>query len=241
MCSAVLVLSLVAAMDPVRIGIAALLISRPRPMLNLLAFWLGGMAAGIAAPLVVLFFLRDFTLSVMRVMVSAVSSPIVAHIQVAIGVVAVPITALIVARVWARPRAPVPAGGEASVLVREQKTPTGSNPLSIRGQLESGSLVMAFVAGLALATPPVEYLAAIIAILASGAAAAAQVGAALIFTLVAFTVVEVPLISYLATGAKTLAVVQRLNDWISARRRAIPAVVVGTVGVLLVVTGMGKL
>jgi hypothetical protein len=209
-------------------------------MLNLLAFWLGGMAAGIAAPLVVLFLLRDFTLSVMRVMVSAVSSPIVAHIQVAIGV-AVPITTLIAARVWARPRAPVPAGAEASVLVREPKTPTGSSPRSIRGQLEGGSLVMAFVAGLALATPPVEYLAAIIAILASGAAAAAQVGAALIFTLVAFTVVEVPLISYLATPAKTLAVVQRLNDWISARRRAIPVVVVGALGVLLVVTGMGKL
>jgi hypothetical protein len=240
-CSAVLVLSLVAAMDPVRIGIAALLISRPRPMLNLLAFWLGGMAAGIAAPLVVLFFLRDFTLSVMRVMVSAVSSPIVAHIQVAIGVAAVPITALIAARVGARPRAPVPAGGEASVLLREPKTPTGSSPLSIRGQLESGSLVMAFVAGLALATPPVEYLAAIIAILASGAAAAGQVGAALIFTLVAFTVVEVPLISYLATPAKTLAVVQRLNHWISAHRPAIPAVIVGALGVLLVVTGMGKL
>ena len=240
MCSAVLVLSLVAAMDPVRIGIAALLISRPRPMLNLLAFWLGGMAAGIAAPLVVLFFLRDFTLSVMRVMVSAASSPIVAHIQVAIGL-AVPIAALIAARVWARPRAPRPAGGEASVLVRKPKTPTGSSPLSIRVQLEGGSLAMAFVAGLALATPPVEYLAAIIAILASGAAAAAQVGAALTFTLVAFTVVEVPLISYLATPAKTLAVVQRLNDWISARSSAIPAVVVGALGVLLVVTGMGKL
>jgi Sap, sulfolipid-1-addressing protein len=239
-CSAVLVLSLVAAMDPVRIGIAALLISRPRPMLHLLAFWLGGMAASSAAALVVLFFLRDFTLSVMRVIVSAVSSPIVAHIQVAIGV-AVPIAALIAARVWVRPRAPRPAGGEASVLVREPNTPTGASRLSIRGQLEAGSLVMAFVAGLALATPPVEYLAATIAILASGATAAAQVGAALIFTLVAFTVVEVPLISYLATPAKTLAVVQRLNDWISARRRAIPAVVVGALGVLLVVTGLGKL
>jgi Sap, sulfolipid-1-addressing protein len=239
-CSAAFVLSLVAAMDPVRIGIAALLISRPRPMVNLLAFWLGGMAAGIAAPLVVLLFLRDFTLSVMRVMVSAVSSPIVAHIQVAIGVVVVPIAALIAARVWVRPRAPRPAGGEASVLVREPKAPTGSGRLSIRGKLEGGSVVMAFVAGLALATPPVEYLAALIAILASGATAAAQVGAALIFTLVAFTVVEVPLISYLATPAKTLAVVQRLNDRISARRPAIPAVVVGALGVLLVVTGMGK-
>jgi hypothetical protein len=172
-------------------------------------------------------------------MVSAVSSPIVAHIQVAIGV-AVPIAALIAARVCARPRAPVPVGAEASVLVREPKIPTGSNPLSIRGQVEGGSLVMAFVAGLALATPPVEYLAAIIAILASGATAAAQVGAAFIFTLVAFTVVEVPLISYLATPAKTLAAVQRLNDWISARRRAVPVVVGGALGVLLVLTGTGK-
>ena len=60
------------------------------------------------------------------------------------------------------------------------------------------------------------------------------------FTLVAFTVVEVPLISYLATPAKTLAVVQRLNVWISARRQAIPAVLIGVVGALLMVTGMGK-
>ena len=49
MCSAVFVLSLLVAMDPVRIGITALLLSRPRPMLNLFVFWLGGMAAGIDA------------------------------------------------------------------------------------------------------------------------------------------------------------------------------------------------
>ena len=89
MTSAVLVLSVVAAIDPVRIGIVALLISRPRPMVSLLAFWLGGMAAGIAVALVVLFFLRDFTLSVMQAAVSAASSPSVAHIQVALGVLVV--------------------------------------------------------------------------------------------------------------------------------------------------------
>ena len=237
MCSAVLVLSALVALDPVRIGIVALLISRPRPMLNLFAFWLGGMVAGMTVALVVLLFLRELSLSVMRVVVSAVSSPIVAQIQVAVGVLA----ALIAARFWARQRAPVPVtGGEPSVLVLEPNTPTGSSRLSIRGQLEGGSLMVAFVAGLVLATPPVEYLAAMIAILASGATAAEQVGAALMFTLVAFTVAEVPLISYLATPAKTLAVVRRLNEWISARRQAIPAVIVGAIGVLLVVTGMGN-
>ena len=237
MCSAVFVLSLLVALDPVRIGIVALVISRPRPMRNLLAFWLGGMVAGMSVALVVLLFLRDFTLPLMHKVVSAMSTPVAAQTQVAIGVLAVSSATLI----WARQREPIPAtGGEAAVAVLRPNTSTGSGRLSIRGQLEGGSPVVAFVAGLALATPPVEYLAAMIAILASGAPAAEQVGAALMFTIVAFTVAEVPLVSYLATPAKTLAVVQRLNDWMNERRHAIPAVVVGACGVLLVATAIGK-
>ena len=238
MCSAVLVLSLVVAMDPVRIGITALLMSRPRPMLNLFAFWLGGMVAGIGTALVVLLFLRDFTLSLMREVDSAITSQTVAYVQVAIGVLAL----LAAARLWARQHAlvPVTSGGEPTDLALEPKTPAGYRGLSIRGHLEDGSVVVAFVAGLALATPPVEYLAAMVAILTSGATAAEQFGAALMFAVVAFTVVEVPLVTYLATPAKTLAVVQRVNAWISARRHAIPTIVVGAIGVLLLVTGMGN-
>jgi Sap, sulfolipid-1-addressing protein len=218
MSSAVLVLSVLVAMDPVRIGITALLISRPRPMLNLFAIWLGGMASGIAAALVVLIFLRDLALSLMREVGSASSSSTVAYIHVSIGVLAV----LTAARLWARQHAPVPvAGGDSSVLVLEPKTATRSSRLSIRGHLDGESLVVPFVAGLALATPPVEYLAAMVAILASGASVAEQLGAAQFFTVVAFTAVEVPLITYLAMPAKTLAVVQRLNEWISDRRHAI--------------------
>ncbi len=241
MCSAVLVLSLLAAIDPVRIGITALLISRPRPMLNLLAFWLGGMAAGIGVAFAVLLWLREFTLSVMRAAVSAASGPTVIYLQVAIGVLAVSLAALLVVRFRTRQRARLPmTGGESSVLLQERNTSTGSSRLSIRGRLEGGSFVAAFVAGVALATPPVEYMAAIIAIVASEPTAAAQVGAALMFTLVAFTVVEVPLVTYLTTPAQTLAVLRRLNAWISERRQAIPAVVVGAIGCLLLVTGVGK-
>jgi hypothetical protein len=237
MWSAVLIVSLVVAMDPVRIGITALLLSRARPVLNLFVFWLGGIAAGIAVAILVLLWQRDFALSVMRVLVSAVSGPTVAHIQVAVGVLAV----VVAARMWARQRAPVSVtGDETLVAALQQNTSTRTNRLSISDRLQSGSLAVAFVAGLALATPPVEYLAALITILASTATTSAQVGAALMFTLVAFTVVEVPLISYLTTPAKTLAVVQRLNDWASAHRQAIPAVVIGAVGVVLMVTGMGN-
>jgi Sap, sulfolipid-1-addressing protein len=239
--SAVLVLSVLVALDPVRIGIVALLISRPKPMFSLLSFWLGGMVAGMSVALVVLLFLRDFTLPLMREVISVVSSPIVAQMQVAIGVLAVSSAVLVWVRSWSRQREPLPAtGGDASVLMLEPNRSTGSGRLSIRGRLEGGSPAVAFVAGLALATPPVEYLAAMIAILATGATAAEQVGAALMFTLIAFTVAEVPLVSYLAAPTKTLAVLHRLNGWISARRQAIPLAVVGACGLLLVATAVGK-
>jgi hypothetical protein len=235
------VLSLLAAIDPVRIALTALFISRPRPMLNLLVFWLGGMVEAIAVALVVLVTFRDFTLSVMRAVVSATSSPIVIYIQVVIGVLAVSFAARIVARFWPRQRAPMPVTkGRSAVLVLEPDTSTGSGRPSMRGALEGRPLMLAFAAGLALATPPVEYMAAIIAIVASEPNAPAQVGAALIFTLIAFTVVEVPLITYLATPTHTLAVVRRLNDWISARRQAIPAFVVGAIGFLLLLSGVGR-
>jgi hypothetical protein len=238
MCGAVFVLSVLVALDPVRIGIVALLISRPRLMRNLFAFWLGGMVAGITVAVVVLLFLRDVTLPLMQDVVSAMSSPVAAQTQVAIGVLLVSSGALI----WARQREPASAtGGEAAVAVLRPHTSTGSGRLSLRGQLEGGSPVAAFVTGLALATPPVEYLAAMIAILASGAPPGEQFGAALMFTLIAFTVVEVPLVGYLAAPAKTLAVVQRLNDWINEWRHTIPAVVIGACGFLLVATAIGKI
>ncbi len=241
MCSAVIALSLLAAIDPVRIGITALLISRPRPMLHLLAFWVGGLSAGTVAAVGALLFLRDLMLSVDTAVVSATSSHSAAYLQFAIGVLAVSLAALMLARLGARQRTAVPVtGGESAVLLLEPNAPTRPSRSSIRGRLEGGSLAVAFVAGVALATPPVEYMAAIIAIMTSEPTATAQVGAALMFTVVAFTVVEVPLITYLTAPAQTLAVVRRLNDWISKRRQANPAIVVGAIGCLLVVSGLGK-
>jgi hypothetical protein len=42
MWGSVLVLALLAALNPVRLGLALLVISRPRPVQNLLAYWVGG-------------------------------------------------------------------------------------------------------------------------------------------------------------------------------------------------------
>jgi hypothetical protein len=237
----VLFFAALAATDPIRLGIAVLLVSRPRPILNLFAFWLGGMVTSVVAALAVVLVLRDFTMSLSRVVLSAVTNPAVAQIQIAVGLLVLPIAALIASRVSFRQHAAVPelVGAPAGLGV-EANTATAMSRLSIRARLDSGSPGVAFVAGLGSATPPVEYLAAIVAILASGAAAGTQISAAMLFTVVAFAVAEIPLVSYLATPGKTQVVMMRVHGWMRARRRPILALIVAAMGIFLVVTGVSN-
>jgi hypothetical protein len=71
------------------------LISIPRPLVNLRAFWVGGMATAGAVALAVLVLLRDFGLSVVRGVASLEASSTVRHNQIAVGVLALLIAALI--------------------------------------------------------------------------------------------------------------------------------------------------
>ena len=58
------------------------------------------------------------------------------------------------------------------------------------------------------------------------------------FLVVMLAVVEVPLVSYLVTPAKTQAVMLQLHNWVGARRRQILAVILAVVGALLVANGV---
>lgn len=67
----VLLLGLGMAIDPARLGLAVVMLSRRRPMLNLFAFWVGGMVAGVGIALAVLVFMRDVALAAIQGVVSA--------------------------------------------------------------------------------------------------------------------------------------------------------------------------
>ncbi|MBV9352769.1 MAG: GAP family protein [Mycobacterium sp.] len=250
----VLLFALSAAQDPVRIGVMALLIARPRPMHNLLAYWLGLMATGYGAALAALFGLHDFLSPVARVMTSVARHPAVPPTQIALGVVVISTAAMLAVRSSPRqvahaavPGAATP-GGDPSPMMLQPNTPTGFSRMSLsswsgllQSMVEGRSLRMAFVAGLCTSTQVIECGAAMIAIIASGAAAGTQVSAALLFTLVAFAIVEVPLVSCLVAPAKTQVVVMRLHDWLRAHRRPISLLVLGMVGVFMLVSGVGKM
>jgi Sap, sulfolipid-1-addressing protein len=238
----VLALALVMAPDPARLAIVALLISRPRPLVNLLVFWLGGMATGTTIALGSVILLRDLALVVTRHVASTVESLQSGSVEIVVGVLALLIAALLSMRLRLH-RAPVPiTTGNAAVLVSEPSTETALSRLSARARsaLVGGCLWVPFVAGLGSAAPHVEYQVAIAAILTSGASMATQVSAAMMFTIVVLAIVEIPLVSYLVTPARTHAVMLHAHDWMRAHRRQLLPAIAAVTGVFLLTSGIGS-
>ncbi|MGJ6127002.1 GAP family protein [Mycolicibacterium sp. Y3] len=121
-----------------------------------------------------------------------------------------------------------------AVIPGKTRTP----PAWMTRLLEGESLWVAGTAGLGIALPSVDYLAALAVIAASGIGTSAQLGALVLFNGVAFALVEIPLIAYLVAPAKTSAVMTALNDWIRARRRREVAGLLTVVGAALLLAGL---
>lgn len=251
-------------LNPVRIGIVLLVLSRPRPVANVLVYWLGCLTASVVyllIPLTVLHvtpafasFTKDLTTP------GTVAYSIVGHIEIGIGVLALLVAALMAVRFSVRRRVPLPApGGNTSTPVLDSKPPTAISRLlgrapdaateggsairrllgRIRNAWENESLWVALLIGVAVA-PSLEVLLLVIAIiLASGAAMATQVSAAIAFVVLTLAVEEVILASYLVTPGKTQVLVQRLHDWGLAHQRKILVAVIAVMGVSLAAHGMG--
>ena len=128
------------------------------------------------------------------------------------------------------------AGG-LPVVIREIGASLHKNALTVNGR----SLWVSGVAGLGMALPSVDYLAALAVILASGAAPMTQAGALLMFNVVAFALVEAPLLAYLLAPDKTRALMTALHEWIRSRSpRAVAALLAG-LGCVLLAVGLAGL
>jgi hypothetical protein len=110
-----------------------------------------------------------------------------------------------------------------------------------RRLLHGRSLWVAGVAGLGIALPSVDYLAALAAIVASRTAAMTQFGALLMFHVVAFALVEIPLLAHLLAPQQTRAWMVALQIWIRSRRRVEVASLLAAAGCVLVFAGMRSL
>jgi hypothetical protein len=230
----ILVMAAAVSFEPVRIGLTVMMLNRPRPMLQLLAFLCGGFAMGVSVGLVVLFILRQ--------RLSASTNFTVPKVQIVIGLLALTVAGLLATNTSARQfqrgtRIGAGVGSDAGMVLVE---PTAVGKLSTRARhlLQGRSLWVAGVVGLGIALPSVDYLAALAVILASGAPPAAQAGALLTFNAVAFSLVEIPLIGYLAAPDKTRALMTALHQWIRSRRRREVAALLALAGCFMLVLGL---
>jgi hypothetical protein len=146
MWSSVLGLSLLAALNLVRLGFTLLVISRPRPVRNLLAFCAGCLTGAIPVvviPLILLHATTMFTSFTQGSTIPATNSTI-RHVQFGMGVLALLTSALIAVRTLTRrrrraqllsrgaPRGRRRKSGATSTLVLDLDTPTANSRLRSR-------------------------------------------------------------------------------------------------------------
>ncbi|MBX9641971.1 MAG: GAP family protein [Mycobacteriaceae bacterium] len=225
----ILVMALAVSLEPFRIGMTVLMLNRPRPVLQLCAFLCGGFVMGITVGLVVIFVFRRRLVASTHLTLPTV--------QVLIGGLAVAVAALLAVRVAAdRFR----RGRPDVVDVVPPETRAQRVQVWFRQLLTGRQLWVAALAGLAIALPSVDYLAALAVILASGAAAADQVGALLLYNVVAFALVEVSLLAYLLAPGTTRRSLTALNNWVGSRRRLEVVGLLLVVGVVLIGAGFAN-
>ena len=203
-----LVMAAAVSLEPFRIGMVVVMLNRPRPHLQLAAFLAGGFLMGLSVGSVVLFALGS------RV-------PITAHftlprVQIVIGVLALLVAAIL------------------AVTKGRDRTP----PAWLSRLLDGPSLRVAGIAGLCIALPSVDYLAALAVIVAAGLEPAVRFGALLTFNIVAFALVEIPLLAYLAAPQRTRAAMTALHGWVRARGRREVAGLLAAVGIVLLTAGL---
>lgn len=217
---ALLVMAVATSVEPVRIGLTLLMLNRPRPVLQLMAFLCGGFAMGTAGGLVVLFALRPTVIEA-----SGLTLP---RVQILIGALALLTAAVLAVRACA-PGSPRPRRGAAG---------SGGPAARARRLLQGRSLWVAATAGLGIALPSVDYLAALALIVASGAPPGTRVAALLTFNVLAFALVEIPLLACLVAPDATRRFMTGLNAWVRQRRPGQVAVLLAAVGGVLCTAGV---
>ncbi|BBZ28133.1 hypothetical protein MMAD_24280 [Mycolicibacterium madagascariense] len=257
MWSSVAALALPIALDPVRLGVALLLVSRPRPAQNLLVYWIGCVSAScllLLAPLLVLHYTPAFAPFVRDLSNPATTaSAAVRYVEIGLGVVILALAALVAVRAVARRRASVSAGAQpdaspvSRLLQRGREAPAEGASLVQRllarahHAWEGGALWVALAIGFWAGPNPSLVMVSLATILASGAMFGAQLGAAVVFILTSLALVEIVLISNLLAPAGTQAALRRLHDWVAGYRQLIVVAILTLVGLAFVAQGAGVL
>ena len=213
-------------MFPTLLACVAIMISRPEPLRLLVGFYAGGMIVSITAGIVVL----DAFKRGDSVAGSSSSSPNPVASIVA-GLVALVLGWLMASD---RGRAYLDRWRSRHPRKRERK----EGPSWAERHLDRANVAVAFAVGAAINLPGPFYLLALGDIASGGYGRAAELGLILLFNVIMFVLVEVPLAGYLLRPERTAEQVARLSSWLNRNGLRVMGALVALIGVSLVIQGV---
>lgn len=232
----ILLLALAAAVYPQLLAVVAVVLTRPSPRPLLWACWLGSLVVSIGGSALIFAVFRS------RGTIGGTSSQ---RLDPAAYLVIGGIALLFAIAVGSR-RGRELIGRDLPTVSRRQGrrgTESGGGGLQSRAELalRGGSVAVAGVVGAVLAIPgPFDLLA--LGHLARGSYGALVAGVAIVvFALIKFLLIEIPIVSYALDPEGTSAKVGRFSAWMKANKMAIIAGIVGVIGVVLIGQGISTL
>jgi hypothetical protein len=217
-------LALAAAVYPTLLAGVILILSGPNPLRMLIAFLAGGMVISVAAGYAIV---KGLASSDVVSKSSSSNKPIV---DMVVGAVSL----LVAWGVWSghiRRR--------ARKRTRPKRDETGKQGSSVTTRaLARGSMTMAFIAGVVLNLPGVWYLDALAGIAKANSSNASALLQILVFNLIMFALVEIPIVAYLVKPQRAGELATNLSEWVHTRSRTIVIVLAAAVGLWLLTKGI---
>lgn len=230
----VFVLALAAAVYPTLLAIVVLILTRPHPTRLFAGFLIGGMAMSMTIGAVILAF-ADTS----KIDTNSSSSPR-PWVNIFLG--------LVLLFIWRRLATGRDLPGAERRRLRSEKKAREKAAAEAAGEVEKESAatrliakdspVLAIFIGAALSLPSLWYLAALKDIDQGDYSTPAAIGMLVLFNLIMFALIEIPLIFFLVRPGEAAAMVARFDAWLRGHTHEIAMWVCGIAGVGLIIEGL---
>jgi len=222
-------LALTAAFNPKLLAVDLLLIENRRPRAMFLCVLLSGMTVALTIGLLDVLTIHADTINAQKT--------VSAGIDLALGLLLLAVGALIATgRLHGRRKHPVPAGdGESAQPEREKKDSWAARVLA------EPRLGLAVLVGALIGLPGGAYLTALHNLVAGQYSTATQVSAVVVFVIIEFLLIIIPLVFLELRPEATKVALKRSQDWLAGHARQLMAYTALILGAYLTVSALVRL
>jgi hypothetical protein len=233
----IILLALAAAVYPQLLAVVLIILTRPNPQPLLWACYLTAVIVSVGSSVLI------FTAFQSRESIAGTSSHRLGPAAyLTFGAIAVFVAILVTTRrgrvLLDRHR---PASGEPRQRGRPGSAAVARTRARARQSLSEGSLVVACVVGALLAVPGPFDLLALGRLARNHYGVVAAAGTMVVFALIKFALIEVPIASYTIDSDGTSARVRRFSGWMQTNKVVGIAAIVGVIGLVLIGRGISGL